>query len=235
MKRKEELKMKIVHRILGFISAIAFILILLITSFEIACYSDFGWYQKEYEKYGVLSELEMEMEDAMEVTHEMMDYLRGDREDLVVYTTVDGVEREFFNDREKAHMVDVKNLFLGGLDLRLGAGCVFVAAIAVLVFSKGDWKKILPQSFIWGLAGFIGFMAIFAILCVSDFTKYFTIFHEIFFDNDLWILDWRTDLLIRMLPEGFFADMVVRIGIIFVSFLVFSLVGSIVVLKKQKN
>ncbi len=227
--------MKLIHRVVGFIAAIALIIILLITSFEIGIYSDFNWYQKEYEKYEVKVDLEMEMEDIMDVTHEMMAYLRGNREDLVVRTMVNGIEREFFNDREKAHMVDVKNLFLGGLDLRLGAGSVFVAATVILVFSKADWKRILPQSFVFGLAGFIGLMGVFALLCISDFTKYFTIFHEIFFDNDLWILDWRTDLLIRMLPEGFFADMVIRIGSIFIGFLIFFLLGSIFVLRKQKN
>ena len=41
-----------------------------------------------------------------------MAYLRGNREDLVVDTVVAGKPREFFNDREKAHMVDVQNLFL---------------------------------------------------------------------------------------------------------------------------
>lgn len=231
--------MKIFQHGLGVLASFALILILLITSFEIGIYSDFGWYQKEYEKYDVLTDLEMEMDDVMDVTNKMMAYLRGNREDLVVRTMVDGVEREFFNDREKAHMVDVKDLFLGGLDLRLGAAVVFVAAIVILVFSKADWKKILPKCFIWGLVVFLILIAIFAMLCVSDFTKYFTIFHEIFFNNDLWILDPRTDLLIRMLPEGFFADMVVRIGSIFVGFLVVFLGGSVYALKratlKNKN
>ena len=44
--------------------------VLLISSFEIASYSDFGWYQKEYEKYDVLTDLEMEMDDAYVDTHE---------------------------------------------------------------------------------------------------------------------------------------------------------------------
>lgn len=227
--------MKIAHHMLGILAAIAFIVVLLITSFEIGIYSDFNWYQKEYEKYDVLTDLEMEMKDVMDVTDEMMAYLRGNREDLVVHTVVNGMEREFFNDREKAHMVDVKNLFLGGLDLRLGAGCVFVIIMIVLFISKADWKKILPQSFIWVLSGFIGIIAVFALLCISDFTKYFTIFHEVFFHNDLWLLDPRTDLMIRMLPEGFFSDMVLRIGIIFVVLLLMFLMGSVYLLKKQKK
>ena len=44
----------------------------------------------------------------------------------------------------------------------------------------------------------------------------FTIFHEMFFTNDLWMFDESTDYMIRMLPEGFFSDMVIRIVKVFV-------------------
>ena len=104
--------MKILHHLLGILASVAIIIVLLISSFEIAAYGNFDWYEKEYEKYDVLSDLEMEMPEVMKVTEEMMDYLRGDRENLVVQTIVNGEEREFFNDREKAHMVDVLELFL---------------------------------------------------------------------------------------------------------------------------
>ena len=224
------MKAKIFHYILGIVASIALILTLLITSFEIAAYSDYGWYEKEYLKYEVLDDLEMEIEDAMYVTEEMMAYLRGNRENLVVDTIVDGKEREFFNDREKAHMVDVQNLFLGGMDLRLGAVTVFVMALVVLAFTKADWKKILPKSFLIGVSSFIAVVAILGGFIATDFNKYFVMFHHLFFNNDLWILDPYTDLLIRMLPEGFFFDMVIRIGVIFIIALALLLCISVVTL-----
>ena len=52
------------------------------------------------------------------LTNELMAYLRGDREDLHVPTIVDGQPREFFNDREIAHMEDVRGLFVRALVLR---------------------------------------------------------------------------------------------------------------------
>ncbi len=175
------------------------------------------------------------MDDIMDVTREMMKYLRGNREDLVVYTTIDGEEREFFNDREKAHMVDVQKLFVGGIWLRTGALVTAAICVLALILMKAEWKKILPKSCVYGTGGFIGALAVLAMLCASDFTKYFTIFHEIFFDNDLWLLDFRTDWLIRMLPEGFFVDMVVRIGVIFVIALIVFLGFSIWMLRKEKD
>ena len=143
--------MKIVHWFLGMTAILSVIVILLISSFEIGIYSDFGWYEKEYEKYNVTEDLEMKMDDVMDVTEEMMAYLRGDREGLVVWTTVNGEKQEFFNDREKAHMVDVQNLFLGGLTLRFSAIIVLVISLSGLIFTKGeletDFAKIIFDGF----------------------------------------------------------------------------------------
>ena len=227
--------MKILQRTFGMIASIAVIVILLISAFEIGAYSDYGWYEKEYTKYEVLDDLEMEMDDIIHVTEEMMAYLRGNRKDLVVDTVVNGEEREFFNEREKAHMVDVQNLFIGGLWIRRIALLIFVLAVVAMIKTKANWKRLLAKSFLIGLGVFIGITAGAGLLFMSDFNKYFTMFHEIFFDNDLWLLDPRTDLLIRMLPEGFFMDMVVRIGIIFLILLLLGVVISIIALWKQRN
>ena len=227
--------MKIFQRGLATIISFTAIVVLLITAIEIGAYSDYGWYEKAYEKYDVLDDLEMKMQDVMHVTEEMMAYLRGNRADLVVDTMVDGEEREFFNDREKAHMVDVKNLFIEGLWIRRIAFLVFVLSIAFLIRSKTDWKKILPKSFLIGLGVFIGITAGAGLLFMSDFNKYFFWFHEIFFSNDLWLLNPETDLLIRMLPEGFFLDMVIRIGIIFLLLLSVGVIISIIALYRFKD
>ena len=224
--------MKGLKKSLGALAGIAMLFFLLISSFEIGAYSDYGWYEKEYAKYNVLADLEMEMTDVMQVTREMMAYLRGNRGDLVVYTIVDGEEREFFNDREKAHMVDVKNLFLGGMWLRRGSLVVIGIAVLILVRTKAEWKRLLPKAFLISMGGFIGITLTAGLLFISDFHKYFTMFHEIFFTNDLWLLDPNTDLLIRMLPEGFFLDMVLRIGVVFLMLMTFVLIISVVILRR---
>ena len=191
--------MKVVHNGLGFIAGVAMIIILLISSFEIAAYSDFGWYEKEYEKYDVLSDLEMEMNDVMEVTEEMMAYLRGNREDLVVNTVIDGQEREFFNDREKAHMLDVQKLFLGGLTLRRISVAIVVVSIAVILFTKGDWKKVLPKTFLASTGLVIGATACLGILCAKDFHKYL-----LFLLLQFWIYQLRQP---RLLFSSFFRSL----------------------------
>ena len=74
---------KIIQWTAGVIFSLLIIFVILISSFEIVLYSDMSVYRKEYEKYEVLDELDMTMDDAMYVTREMMDYLRGDKHYLL--------------------------------------------------------------------------------------------------------------------------------------------------------
>lgn len=215
--------MKKTQWLLGVALSVAVIMILLISSFQAAMYVDFSFYEKEYEKYNVLPQLDMEMEDVMYVTHEMMDYLKGDRENLEVITTVEGKEQDFFNEQDKLHMADVQGLFIGGLQLRTGCFLLLLICLAILVFMKKDWKYIIPRAFQVTVAATGVITAILAFLFSRDFNAAFTKFHEIFFSNDLWLFDPAEDYMIRMLPEGLFSDMVVRIGVLFIVGLVIML------------
>lgn len=204
-----------------FLAVLAMFLVIigvLVTSFEIVIYGDpqYQFYEKEYRKYEVADSLDMELEDVMEVTGYMMDYLIGREDELSIVTDVDGKRQDFFNEQDRLHMADVKNLFLGGLRLRTLVLAAAALMMIVLFVSGADMHKLLPKAY--SIAGGIFFLllvflgAAFSI----NFTACFRIFHEIFFTNDLWLFDPATDYMIRMLPEGFFADMVLRIGLTFV-------------------
>ncbi len=219
--------MKVVHWVIGMIFSFSLIAALLFTSCEIAIYSDFDVYEREYEKYDVLSELDMTMDDAMYVTHEMMDYLRGDRETLSVVTDVDGKRQDFFNQQDRFHMSEVRGLFLGGMAIRAGACVSMVVCIILLLLMKADVRRILPSSYLIALAAVGLSLAVAGVMALVDFNAVFVMFHHLFFDNDLWIFDPAEDYMIRMLPEGLFADMAARIGVIFAAGLVISLILSI--------
>lgn len=227
--------MKVVHWVIGMIFSFSLIAALLFTSCEIAIYSDFDVYEREYEKYDVLSELDMTMDDAMYVTHEMMDYLRGDRETLSVVTDVDGKRQDFFNQQDRFHMSEVRGLFLGGMAIRAGACVSMVVCIILLLLMKADVRRILPSSYLIALAAGGLSLAVAGVMALVDFNAVFVMFHHLFFDNDLWIFDPAEDYMIRMLPEGLFADMAARIGVIFAAGLVISLILSIAARRSSKR
>lgn len=227
--------MKVVHWVIGMIFSFSLIAALLFTSCEIAIYSDFDVYEREYEKYDVLSELDMTMDDAMYVTHEMMDYLRGDRETLSVVTDVDGKRQDFFNQQDRFHMSEVRGLFLGGMAIRAGACVSMVVCIILLLLMKADVRRILPSSYLIALAAVGLSLAVAEVMALVDFNAVFVMFHHLFFDNDLWIFDPAEDYMIRMLPEGLFADMAARIGVIFAAGLVILLILSIAARRFSKR
>lgn len=214
--------MKTIQRAAAFTAMFCVIIAMLITSFQIAIYGDpdYRFYQKEYEKYQVTESLYMDMEDVMEVTSYMMDYLIGKEEVLSIETEVEGRTQDFFNEQDRLHMEDVKNLFLGGLKLRTVMLLLAAVLVLFLILTKADLKKMLTGAYFAALGVFAILIAGLLVSFAVDFTASFTVFHEIFFTNDLWMFDPAEDYMIRMLPEGFFYDMVMRIGAFFVGGLV---------------
>ena len=210
--------MKQTQKISAVIMMFLLIGVLLLTSFQVAIYGDsqYRFYEREYKKYQVADSLNMTMDNIMDVTDQMMAYLIGNKAELSVITDVDGEIQDFFNEQDRFHMEEVKELFLGGLKIR---NIMLVAVLLILILlaaRKADIIKLLPRAYFvtLGITGVI--TVVLGGLFASDFDKYFRIFHEIFFDNDQWMFDPATDYMIRMLPEGFFYDFVFRIGGFFV-------------------
>ena len=103
--------------------------------------------KKEYQKYEVTEDLDMNIDHVMYVTEHMMNYLIGKEEKLSVVTTVEGKEQDFFNERDRMHMRDVRNLFLGGI--KVGGVCLIVAAAILTMFKKRekDWKRLFCRAY----------------------------------------------------------------------------------------
>lgn len=227
--------MKYFNHLLGILCAFCLMIIFLITSVEVVAYWTPGYYEKEYQKYDVADDVNMELEDLLEVTDGMMAYLRGNREDLHIQTMVAGKPAEFFNDREIAHMEDVRGLFLAAIALR--RICLIIAALSILILikRKAFIRRLLPRMLCVGTALFFAVTAVLAGIISTNFTKYFIIFHEIFFNNDLWILDPATDRLINIVPEPFFMDTAARIGITFGLMTAALFVICLLILRKEKH
>ena len=76
------------------------------------------------------------------------------------------------------------------------------------------------------------YTSILGFLVAIDFDQAFIIFHKLFFRNDFWIFDYRTDPVITILPETFFMHCFILIVLIIV---VFALLCLIFYRYKQKQ
>lgn len=211
--------------IAGVVFTLCLLFILLVTSVEAVCYWTPGYFEHEYEKYDVLSDLPdmtMSSEDGlMAVTEHMMHYLRGDKgyDELQIEVMMDGELRGFFTDREIAHMKDVRELFLAAMRLRVFAAVICVICLIVMwsmaKSSKGAFSHMLSRSLVVGTGILLLLLAALALILSTNFSEAFVTFHHIFFDNDLWILDPSVDMLINIVPEGFFYDTALSIAGLF--------------------
>ena len=221
--------MKFLDKLTGVLCAVSIILILLITSVEAVVYFIPGYFQREYEKYSVPAAINVEMDELLRVTDEMMDYLKDKRDDLHINSIVGGQQREFFNQREISHMEDVQSLVMGAIWIRRICVAVLVLGIAALLLRKRRTLRVLAGSCLGVSAVIAAVTAVIAVYMSSNFTAAFNRFHEIFFDNDLWILDPATDLLINIVPEGFFVDTALRIGLLFGGSMLVLLAASLII------
>jgi len=222
------------YKVLGFLAGIAFIIILLFTSIQAVVYWTPNYFRHEYSKYKVDEEVGVSLDDLETVTNQMLSYLDGSRDNLSdIKTTIRGVkDTNFFNEREVAHMVDVRELFLNALFLRTVLIIFIVIAAIFIYFTKGNVIQVFKKGFLLSTIAFFMCFVILAILIFRDFESAFITFHHIFFNNDLWILDPATDNLINIVPVGFFFDTARNISIVFVGNLI---VVSILCLVKKRD
>ena len=229
---------KFIQGFLAWALMVCIFLVLLISAVEIAAYGDWGFYEKEYEKHNVITDkglMNIEMDDLMNVTKQMMSYLRGDRDDLVIYAEIDGQVQEYFDDRDKSHMVDVRDLFVGAIQVRRLAIIMGIAIMAnlCLLLKLDAVKKLLFKAFLWTAGYLSAIIVAIGIWAMIDFTGVFYKFHALFFSNYEWILDMNVSRLVNMVPEGFFVDIAIRIVVIFI-ILILIMGGLLLFLKKAK-
>jgi len=111
--------------------------------------------------------------------------------------------RPIFNERELAHLVDVKVWVRRTLAGQKLSGLLIIASVAFLLFMEGSRRLplyILSAGLITILA--IGLIGLFAYL---NFDVFFVIFHQLLFVGDSWIFAY-SDALIRLFPLPFWVD-----------------------------
>lgn len=190
--------------LLGYIAALCLVLIIISQSiiFPTFFMPFFTW---QYNRLNVAENIDIEKDELMRVTTDLLDYMRGRRDSLEdVYAVVAGEERRFFSDIEIRHMIDVLDLYNIAFMVRNVAFFLMVGLILCLFLLRVRVMYVLARCFRHVLTGFLALSALLVIFIAINFESAFDTFHRIFFNNDYWLLNPRVDLLINMVPLGFF-------------------------------
>lgn len=207
-----------INKISSVLLSFFLVLATIISIIDFHCF-DKDFYHDEYTKLNTAKDIGVSNESLDIMTDDLLDYLKDKKDNLDLQLEVNGVKREIFDNREKIHMVDVKDLYIKAIVVRNMSIVFSLCCLVVLIFNNEFTflKKgyISTLSFFGFIFGFIG------LFCLIDFNSFWTNFHKIFFTkNDYWLLDPRTEILIQMVPGQFFFDLCIKIVITIFVFLI---------------
>ncbi|MBU2637445.1 MAG: TIGR01906 family membrane protein [Nanoarchaeota archaeon] len=155
-----------------------------------------------YKAFFTAKNIYADLPDADERAGNILDYLNGK----------EALNTTFFNEKEAAHMKDVRALFAFSLATLLISMLVLLA-IAVFAFMKKDIDLLWKCALFGGISGVL--FAVLLFLLSLNFSSFFASFHKVLFTNSLWLMNPLTDKIIALLPESFFRMAAKRIFLTF--------------------
>lgn len=195
------------RKALGLLRALVIValpLVLLAANIRYVAFS-LPFYEAEFAKYRVAERWGFTREELLDASQALIAYFQGPERDFS-YRRPNG--QELYNDREVAHLRDVKALLQLIGWLQLVSGALELAGLVGLawLFRAQRPLAVLGGALMTGALATLGLMVLLGVLAFTDFSAAFLQFHYLAFRNTLWQLDPARDNLIRMFPEGFFFD-----------------------------
>ena len=164
-------------------------------------------YQCGFDKYDVGSTTGLEEDQLEKAADGLIGYFNSDEETISLTLIKDGQPLELFNEREIAHLKDVKGLFQLDYWLLVGTlSYILVYAGIYLFYRKTEYRPVLARAVLYGSALTLILIIAVGLGALFDFDDLFWQFHVISFDNDFWRLDPGQDYLIMLFPQGFWYD-----------------------------
>lgn len=204
--------MNLLTRILAvvFVFAVPLFLVTGSVAWEV---NDPNLYDFGFDKYSISLHTGITDADLRLVGAELRNYFNSDNESLVVRSRVYGVEREIFNQREVAHLRDVKGLIQSVYIAALLSAAYLAATVAVgfLWYGRPFWHM-LARLAMWGGGLTLVLVLSVGVFALVGFDSLFLKFHQLSFSNDLWQLNPNTDYLLIMFPQGFWLDATLRLA-----------------------
>jgi len=164
-------------------------------------------YEYGFEKYNVSQTTGLAQSELEKAATGLISYFNSGEEYISLTVMKDGEPFELFNQREVAHLRDVKGLIwldywvlLGTLIYTLG-----YAGVSLFWQRRRHWRRLT-----WGVVGGSGItlalMLAMGLGILLNFDQLFWQFHLLSFTNELWQLDPAKDYLIMLFPQGFWYD-----------------------------
>lgn len=179
-------------------------LLLFTTALHLAATSP-SLYTWGFGRYGVAARLDTEPEALARAAREITAYWSSGEERLQISLKLGGAEAPLFSQKEVAHLADVKRLLRLNRSLQLASlGYALAFLLGGFLWKRRAFAGRLFSGLRWGGLLTLASLLAVGLAAVTDFSRFFTLFHLVSFSNLLWLLDPARDRLIQMFPQEFF-------------------------------
>ncbi|GAB6106373.1 DUF1461 domain-containing protein [Fusibacter bizertensis] len=173
---------------------------------------DEGYYYKLFSDLKVHEQIGIDDLALSRVTHALVSYIDNGSGDINLRESVLGEDVQFFNNKEIQHLHDIQVLVENARTFLILMNILMLLSIVLLWWfgknNSAQFLKDLFSPFKYAFFMTIIFLGSLIALYFTNFDWAFTKFHEIFFTNDLWLLNPQTDRLIMLMPIEFFITFV---------------------------
>lgn len=182
-------------------------------------------YEYGFNKYMVSEKTGFSDEELLDVAQGLIHYFN---------TGNSGEEFEIFNEREVAHLKDVRSLIALCYCVQQATLLYLVIfALAGFIWQRKRFAPPLIRMLVGGSILTIALLAFMGIAALADFDWLFTTFHHVFFSGDSWIL---SGYLPQIFTGGFFYDAALFIiGAVVVEALVIGGLGGLFIQRWRKT
>ena len=180
------------------ITSLIFILIIISGSLNFIVRSSLI-YDYNISTYSIEKRTSLSLEKIKEINLEIRSYFFNEKELLDI---------DIYSNKEILHMKDVKSVMNFIFDISKILSIVF----CILTFVLYSYFRVYIYKLIfYSLSLFLSILVFLGTSFLLFFQELFIIFHQIAFNNDLWILNPNEDYLLMMYPEDFFRDVAILI------------------------
>ncbi len=174
---------------------------------------DRSFYLWGYRTFQVAAATGMSQSQLEEATDQLLSFLNGGPP-VSLKITKDGRSAPLYNQKEQQHLEDVRILMSNAwMVQQLALASLLVIAAAAVAFRRLAGLRWIAKIAVAGGLLTIGTVVVMGLGATVNFQAFWTQFHLLSFSNDLWLLDPRTDYLIRMFPPPFWFQAVMLVGL----------------------
>lgn len=198
-----------------FISSI--LAVIFYVCFDISFYKDF------YQKENIADYINTSSDNLINNTQNLLNYLNKKEQ----------LNTGWFSEKDILHMVDVQNLYTFSHSIMIYCFITFIlSTIIIILILRGKSLLYITKIFNKVLLLFIVLIGGLSTIIAYNFNSFWIKFHTTLFSNDLWLLSPSESNLIKMVPEDFFVNLIIRI-IIYILILFILLFTSNIVIRKK--